>query len=602
MMFGIWSYSDHDFASSSDESFDSDKIDSDVEAELYSVIHHQEIVASPDHSLNQGASVNAESEEKLDIQQNSFTEDTLLSKNNHCTNSFMNNSTDNSVEACLPKAHSTPNFNTGCLSIKRKSALLLENSSNVSGSTQCNNSSSKKLKTLHQNKELHRKFANGSHTSEFDDSVICEPDYSSKDENSSDVNKEIVQDEASQDKEQCGDEYVILESDDSDSSIIWSEPGEQSQDLKTNVLGDTITVSSDSSSDSFIMPELRQHTSSEVKSKNMSLPNIRLLGNSTDPWHINAEDLFRSKKRYSGRYHEKAALNCTSCKQKGHTLKCCPNQKVALFQAVKCFICGDNHNGARCQKRICGKCYNLGHDSRRCWMQDSLCVICGMDGHSDMMCPDRWRRFHLTTKSTGIVEGKQLIQDTPIYCFNCGHQGHFGAECTEPRMCSYSSSFPTWPSVVYYRDPNEMYQNLKENISAEQPQIQSLSQKEKGRMKNRKKKQKKKKKQMIKQQKEENAVESKRNMQKTWKKFCMKNAMKKRKVSENNGNFRMTINIENPVNFRNYKYSEGNFPRTQKPNPVFKDTCPELNQIKNMWKNTAFRKKKKSVKVQNCNK
>ncbi|XP_035218153.1 zinc finger CCHC domain-containing protein 7-like [Stegodyphus dumicola] len=376
MMLGIWNYSDHDFASSSDESFDSDKIDSDVEAELYGVIHHQEIVASPDNSLNRDASLNAESEEKRDMQQNSFTEDTPLSKNNQCTSSlssFLNNSTDNSVETCLPKAHSTPNFNTGCHSIKRKSDLSLENSSNVTESTQCNSTSNKKLKTLYQNKELHRKFANGNHTSEYDDSLICEPAYSRKDDNSSVVSREIVQYEASQDEEQCGDEYVILESSDSD-SIIWSEPDEQSRDLKTNVLGDTVSLSSDSP----IIPELMQYTS------NMSLPNIRLLENSTDPWHINAEDLFRSKKRYSGRYHEKAVLNCTSCKQKGHTSKSCP-----IRRAVKCFICGDDHNGARCKKRICGKCYYLGHDTRRCWKQDvSLCIICGMDGHHDTECPD----------------------------------------------------------------------------------------------------------------------------------------------------------------------------------------------------------------------
>ncbi|XP_022102362.1 uncharacterized protein LOC110985490 isoform X2 [Acanthaster planci] len=91
-------------------------------------------------------------------------------------------------------------------------------------------------------------------------------------------------------------------------------------------------------------------------------------------------------------------------------------------------------------------CPNLkpGHNAKRCpnkKLRYLTCRRCSMKGHTEQLCPDRWRQYHLTTKPGNIQcdksrpeTSKLVAVNGKVFCYNCGKEGHFGHECLEIRM------------------------------------------------------------------------------------------------------------------------------------------------------------------------
>lgn len=170
---------------------------------------------------------------------------------------------------------------------------------------------------------------------------------------------------------------------------------------------------------------------------------------SGDLWHIDHEDRF-SFIRKQKRYHEKRSSFCNNCKKKGHLSKDCMEPRN-----TKCYICGRDHVWSMCHQRMCGRCLEYGHTTKKCRYKacELTCNLCKMRGHTVNDCPDLWRRYHLTTSPDSIIKGsKEISQGVKKYCYNCGHEGHYGHECLRPRMSP--DSFPAWPFVISYKDPS----------------------------------------------------------------------------------------------------------------------------------------------------
>ncbi|GBN57182.1 hypothetical protein AVEN_5022-1 [Araneus ventricosus] len=173
---------------------------------------------------------------------------------------------------------------------------------------------------------------------------------------------------------------------DSDSSIMFLEPDESN--LETNITKETVVLSSDSEdSDS----SMEKSFSQACQRKQTGISNADISPNNKDLWHINSEDKFRTRKQ-SNRYHDNAVITCSKCQLKGHSAKFC-----SVPKSMKCFFCGDYHSGMNCKNKICTKCFQQGHDRRRCYIRFiDTCELCRMRGHSERNCPDLWRRYHLT--------------------------------------------------------------------------------------------------------------------------------------------------------------------------------------------------------------
>ncbi|KAG0699483.1 Zinc finger CCHC domain-containing protein 7 [Chionoecetes opilio] len=83
----------------------------------------------------------------------------------------------------------------------------------------------------------------------------------------------------------------------------------------------------------------------------------------------------------------------------------------------------------------------------------SKCNLCGFPGHPKKLCPDLWRRFHLTT--SGLVA--QSPTECPTrppgqrYCYSCGKRGHYGHDCPISFQNRSYSQVPQ--SVVSYCSP-----------------------------------------------------------------------------------------------------------------------------------------------------
>lgn len=89
-------------------------------------------------------------------------------------------------------------------------------------------------------------------------------------------------------------------------------------------------------------------------------------------------------------------IRCKRCREFGHlTIDC-------LRQIIRCWLCGEvGHQEPRCPHKICTSCgrkcnfftNNCGYCRR---FAHRKCNICGIRGHTHEMCPDLWRRYHLT--------------------------------------------------------------------------------------------------------------------------------------------------------------------------------------------------------------
>jgi len=92
----------------------------------------------------------------------------------------------------------------------------------------------------------------------------------------------------------------------------------------------------------------------------------------------------------------------------------------------QCKLCGQwNHQTFQCRDRAeleYKKNYNIP------------CVYCSKRNHLGRNCPDHWRQFHRTTGSTYIPYDNTPADRTKASCYNCAAKGHWGHECTAPRL------------------------------------------------------------------------------------------------------------------------------------------------------------------------
>lgn len=153
--------------------------------------------------------------------------------------------------------------------------------------------------------------------------------------------------------------------------------------------------------------------------------------------------------RVTSRYYTEKNVHCRNCNRTGHLSKNCPEPK----KCPPCFLCATvGHIASECPFKHCNNCGLPGHLYSSCserpfWYKQ--CHRCGMTGHFFDACPEIWRQYHLTVvigppiKPQGTDHGR-----TPPYCYNCSSKGHFGHQCSKPRM--FKGSFPSTPFIKYY--------------------------------------------------------------------------------------------------------------------------------------------------------
>ena len=117
-----------------------------------------------------------------------------------------------------------------------------------------------------------------------------------------------------------------------------------------------------------------------------------------------------------------AKLRCLSCADTTHSTINCP--------AFSCTICSGSHTPFQCKyNKLCSKCRQRGHPASECTQKllptkaELSCDICGSPDHYENRCHLIWRSF--------IVKPEEIRPraNVPVYCYECGGQGHYGGEC-----------------------------------------------------------------------------------------------------------------------------------------------------------------------------
>ncbi|XP_047476577.1 uncharacterized protein LOC125030535 [Penaeus chinensis] len=166
--------------------------------------------------------------------------------------------------------------------------------------------------------------------------------------------------------------------------------------------------------------------------------------NSRRDWHINAND-YPVQQR--GRYFTRE-VRCTRCRQFGHLEKDCP-------RVPHCHLCSQTGHTVRymCPDNCCFRCGGEPHGF--CYNTSAAvrCHLCGFHGHRMQLCPDLWRRFHITT-SGEEVQSPDYHEVRPLkeqYCCICAKRGHYSYICPLRHENSYYCHVPQ--TVISYSSP-----------------------------------------------------------------------------------------------------------------------------------------------------
>ncbi|ALC44984.1 CG9715 [Drosophila busckii] len=164
-----------------------------------------------------------------------------------------------------------------------------------------------------------------------------------------------------------------------------------------------------------------------------------------DSWHGEHFSLNKLYKGMSGHRNDWRIMNsdrypvarkrsnfkCTNCLEMGHVRVKCPRPR----KPIVCYTCGNTgHAEPRCPNAIClgcgskqalyvQKCNKCSFHSR------VVCQICKMRGHTTELCPDKWRRYHSTTRSNVQLESN--VQYRTKHCSYCAARGHLFEECRQ---------------------------------------------------------------------------------------------------------------------------------------------------------------------------
>lgn len=181
-----------------------------------------------------------------------------------------------------------------------------------------------------------------------------------------------------------------------------------------------------------------------------------ILAPSIDEVDSNPEDLryLRGKGRYFGVDDPSdpsldAEPKCNNCSQRGHLKRNCPH--------VICAYCGimDDHYTQQCPKAIkCANCGEEGHYRSQCPRQARriYCTECNSKNHARERCPSIWRSYYLRERTF-----HRTLHIERVFCYNCGHQGHFGDDCSMRR----SSKVPNEDGSAFSGE------NLPQELKAE---------------------------------------------------------------------------------------------------------------------------------------
>ncbi|KAH8342895.1 hypothetical protein KR059_001380, partial [Drosophila kikkawai] len=164
-------------------------------------------------------------------------------------------------------------------------------------------------------------------------------------------------------------------------------------------------------------------------------------------WRISNADRFPVMR---ARSHAK----CTNCAEMGHVRSKCPRPRKPLI----CFMCGVvGHAEPRCPNAICFGCGSRQaiyvQQCNKCSFHSRLvCQLCKMRGHGTDQCPDKWRRYHSTTRSNVALNSR--VQYTVKQCSFCAGRGHLFENCRQRigdfRSNNYTSQIVSHQKI--YRD------------------------------------------------------------------------------------------------------------------------------------------------------
>ncbi|KAH8234731.1 hypothetical protein KR032_002355, partial [Drosophila birchii] len=164
-------------------------------------------------------------------------------------------------------------------------------------------------------------------------------------------------------------------------------------------------------------------------------------------WRINNADRYPVMR---ARSHAK----CTNCAEMGHVRSKCPRPRKPLI----CFMCGVvGHAEPRCPNAICFGCGSKQaiyvQQCNKCSFNSRMvCQLCKMRGHGMDQCPDKWRRYHSTTRSN--VELDSRVQYKMRQCSFCAGRGHLFENCRQRigdfRSNNYSSQIVSHQKI--YKD------------------------------------------------------------------------------------------------------------------------------------------------------
>ncbi|KAK3309182.1 uncharacterized protein B0T15DRAFT_133196 [Chaetomium strumarium] len=155
---------------------------------------------------------------------------------------------------------------------------------------------------------------------------------------------------------------------------------------------------------------------------------------------------------YRERYFPGIGLDetfCAMCASHGHATVECP-QMTCRF----CHVRG--HRSFSCPTRLrCTKCMQLGHAKKDCREKLKLasgemeCAFCQSHDHVDASCHELWRSFVFNPDTV------RKVQSIPMFCYCCGHQGHYGPACGLNRQNPKESPWETWSKANHdrYIDP-----------------------------------------------------------------------------------------------------------------------------------------------------
>ncbi|KAK4163630.1 hypothetical protein QBC43DRAFT_212554 [Cladorrhinum sp. PSN259] len=141
------------------------------------------------------------------------------------------------------------------------------------------------------------------------------------------------------------------------------------------------------------------------------------------------------------------ATFCVFCATTQHNTADCPE--------VQCRFCGEDHPAWMCPTRVrCTKCNGMGHEPKGCREklkmaeEEMECKICASKGHLEDTCPELVRNFQPNM-------GKpHKVQAVPMYCYNCGKQGHYGGDCGLAPSEQKEKNPWTLENAMQYVDPS----------------------------------------------------------------------------------------------------------------------------------------------------